>query len=68
MSDCEYQWESDEPCRLPFHRCINRVQHIGPHVCICGERLKLGQKWEIASSIDPKTGKRHGHPAHERKG
>lgn len=58
LSECKFQWESVEPCQLPFHRCGCYKGHKFAHRCVCGEELKLGAAWEIASSIDLRTGRR----------
>ncbi len=58
MKPCRFKWESEECCNLPFHECIKEVHTEGPHVCVCGERLKLGAAWEVGSSINHRTGER----------
>ena len=57
--ECNFGWESSEPCEREFHRCGNFIGHEGiPHHCPCGEELAVGATWVIGSSVNHRTGKR----------
>ena len=56
-AECNFGWESEECCQLPFHRCGIFKGHEVPHRCACGQELQVGGKWVIGSSVDHSTGK-----------
>lgn len=50
---CAYRWESVPACVLDFHACCKEKHSEDHHECYCGERLKIGQAWEVGSCSGP---------------